>query len=131
MSREEHGRNRSSRREEALFKQSEPRYLGCYRRIKFSVRKSFRHRHSLEHGLGFVDGFLKFALGRRIVDPAAPGLHVSLAVLEQRGADGDAGVEIAVERKITDAAAIRSAGGLFELGNNLHLADFRDRKKTR
>src|ERR1039458_3490263 len=92
----------------------QPRYLGCYRRIKFSARESFRHRHGLEHGLGFVDGFLKFAFGRRIADPAAPGLHVSFAVLEQRGTDGDARVEIAVERKITDAAAVRSAGGRSE-----------------
>jgi hypothetical protein len=64
------------------------------------------HRHGLAHGHGFVDGLLKFAFGRGIVHPAAAGLHVSLAVLEQRGADGDAGVEIAVEGKIADAAAV-------------------------
>ena len=43
----------------------------------------------------------------------------------QRGADGDAGVEIAVEGKIADAAGIRPARGLFEFGNDLHGADFR------
>src|ERR1017187_9109340 len=75
--------------------------------------KTFRHRHGLEHGLGFVDGLLKFAFGRRIADPAASGLHVSLAALEQRGADGDAGLEMAVKQKIPDAAAVRSAGGLY------------------
>src|SRR6266568_508859 len=66
-------------------------------------RKAFRQRHGFEHGFGFVDGFLIFAFGRGIVDPAAAGLNVSLAVFDQRGADGDATVKVAVEGEVTDA----------------------------
>ena len=47
------------------------------------------------------------------------------AVLEQRGADGDAAIQVAVERKIADAAAIRAARGLLQLGDDLHGADLR------
>src|SRR5208283_409031 len=79
-----------------------------------SFGKIFRHRHGLAHGHGLVDGLLKFAFGRRVVHPAAASLNVSLAVLDERGADGDAGVQIAVERKIADAARIRPARGLFQ-----------------
>src|ERR1700722_6242190 len=80
-------------------------------------------RDGLEHGLGFVHRFVEFTFRRRIVDPTTTGLDVSHAVLDQRGADGDAAIEVAVERKITDAAAVRSALGLFEFGNELHGAD--------
>jgi hypothetical protein len=37
-------------------------------------------RDGLDHGFGFVDGFFEFSFGYGIVDPAAAGLDVGLAV---------------------------------------------------
>ena len=47
--------------------------------------------------LGFVEAFLIFRLGDGIGDDACACLDMSLAVLRDHGADGDAGVEIAGE----------------------------------
>ena len=81
--------------------------------------------HGFDHGFSFVDGFLKFGFGDRIVDPAAAGLDVGFAVLEHGGADGDAAVEIAVKTEVADRAAVGAAGGLLKFADDLHGADLR------
>ena len=52
------------------------------------------------------------------------GLDVALFAVHEEGADGDAGVKVAVEVGVEDAAAIDSAAGGFELFDDLHGADF-------
>src|SRR6185436_11947954 len=42
---------------------------------------------------------------------------------EQRRADGNAAIQIAVEAEVADATAVRAARGLLKLGNNLHCAN--------
>ena len=64
------------------------------------VSKRLRQRHGFEHRFALVHRFLKFRFGFGVVHPAAAGLHVGFALLEQRGADGDAGVQIAVEAEM-------------------------------
>ena len=78
----------------------------------FNLRKGFRQGDRLEHRFRLVDGFLKFRFGGRVVDPAAAGLHVGFAVLEQRRADGDARVQIAIEAEVAHASGIRPAGNV-------------------
>src|SRR5436309_1103592 len=53
--------------------------------------------HRLEHRLGFVHRLLEFRFGLRIVHPSAADLDEGPALLDERGADGDAAIEIAVE----------------------------------
>lgn len=60
-------------------------------------REIFCQRNGGQHGLGFIDRFLKFTLRRRVIDPAASGLHIGSAIFDQRGSDGDAAIEISVE----------------------------------
>ena len=63
----------------------------------FPRAEMLRQGHRLEHRFGFVHRLLEFRFGLRIVDPAATGLDEGPAVLDQRGTDGDAAIEIAVE----------------------------------
>src|SRR5205085_9206936 len=86
--------------------------------------EAFGQGDGFEHGFGFVHGLLVFALGSGVVHPAAAGLHVGFAIFDEGGADGDAAIKVSIEGKIADAAAVRAAGGLFELGDDLHGADF-------
>src|SRR6266850_4727916 len=76
-----------------------------------------------EHRFGFVDRLLKFVFRSGIVDPAAAGLDVGLAIFYQGGANGDAAIEIAAEGKVADASPVRAARSLLKLGNDLHCAN--------
>ena len=49
---------------------------------------------------------------------------VAFGALHVEGADGDAGVEVAGEIGVEDAAAVDGAAGGFELLDDLHGADF-------
>ena len=61
------------------------------------LRESFCQSYSLQHRFALVHRFLKFRFRLGVVHPAAAVLHAGFAVLEQRRADVDAGVQIAVE----------------------------------
>ena len=80
----------------------------------------FGEGHSLDHGLGFVDGFVELGLRHGVGDPAAAGLDVGFAILEHRGANGDAAVEVAVKAEVANGAAIGAASGLLEFADDLH-----------
>ena len=67
--------------------------------------------HELAFGIGVVD------------DPAAR-LHMNLAVLEDGGAQRDAGIHVATRAEIPDAAGIDAARMRFELGDDFHRANF-------
>src|SRR5262245_40861672 len=75
------------------------------------------------HRPRFVDRFGVLPVRCRVVNPAPTDLHVGLAVLQQRGADGDAAVQVAVEAEIADTTAVWPAGRPFQLGNDLHRPD--------
>src|SRR5207302_3161955 len=96
---------------------------GGKKALLFLRRETFRQSDGLEHRFRFVHGLLKFRFRLGVVDPAAAGLHVGFAVLDERRADGDAAVEVAVEREIADTTAVRSARRLLKFGNDLHRAD--------
>src|SRR5438445_5094547 len=84
--------------------------------VKLFPRETLRQGDGFEHGLGFVHRFVEFAFGRGIIHPAAARLDVSLAAFDEGRANGDAAIEIAVERKITHASPVRPAPGLLKLG---------------
>ena len=89
-----------------------------------TLGKVFRQSNRLQHCFGFVHRFLKFLFRDRIVHPPAAGLDIRLATLQQRGANGNAAIEVPVEGKIADASAIGATRGLFQFGNNLHGTNF-------
>src|SRR5688572_22159198 len=95
------------------------------KRASLALSERLRQRDRFEHRFGLVEGLLVFTFRSGVIDPAAARLHVGFAVLEQSGANGDAAIEIAVEREIADATTIRSSRGLLELSNDLHGPDFR------
>ena len=64
-----------------------------------------------------------FAFGCGVGDDAAAGLDEGFAVLEQDGAEGDAGVVVAVEAEVADGARVRAAFAFFEFVEDLHGAD--------
>src|SRR5438552_2262988 len=84
------------------------------------LRKTLSQGHGFEHGFGFVHGLIEFPLRGRIIHPAATRLNISLAILDERSADGNAAVEIAVEGKITDTTAVGAALSLLQFGDDLH-----------
>src|SRR5258708_4869725 len=51
-------------------------------------------------------------------------LHGGDPVLDGRRRDGKAAVKFPLKKKVADTPAVGSAGGLFELGNDLHGSDF-------
>ena len=63
------------------------------------------------------------AFGSRVGDDAAAGLDIRFSVLEQHGAQGDAGVVVAVEAEVTDGAGVGAAFAFFEFVEDLHGAD--------
>ena len=73
--------------------------------------KPARFFGSAEQSPRLVDAFLLLGGGIAIRDDAGAGLHVHGAVLDQRGAQGDAGVHVAVGVEITDARRHRCRGG--------------------
>src|SRR5262245_57843410 len=77
------------------------------KRSNLSLLKSLCQRNRFKHRLCLVHRFLIFALWHRIIDPSASGLNIRFAILEQRSADGNATVQIPVEREIAYAAPIR------------------------
>src|SRR5258706_383528 len=89
-----------------------------------STAKCFGKGDGFEHGFGFVHGFLVFAFRSGIVNPATTRLNVCFSVFQKGSANRDAAIEISVKGKITNAAAIRPARGLFQFRNDLHGADF-------
>src|SRR5436305_4559191 len=87
--------------------------------------KSFRQRHGFEHRFRLIQGLLVFGLRSRVVHPTAARLNICFAAFYQRRSDRNAAIEIAVERKIADAAAIGPARSLFKFGDDLHRPYFR------
>ena len=65
------------------------------------------------------------SVGVGIGDDAGAGLDVGFAVLEQAGAQGDAGVVRAVEAEVADRAGVGAAFVFLQLVDDLHRADFR------
>ena len=64
-----------------------------------------------------------FALGGGVGDDAAAGLDEGFAVLEQNGAEGDAGVVVAVEAEVAYGPRVGAAFAFFEFVQDLHGAD--------
>ena len=62
-----------------------------------------------EQGLGLVDAFLMLVFGNAVGDDAGAGLDIHLAVLDDGGAQHDAGVHVAIGGEIADAAGIDAA----------------------
>lgn len=59
---------------------------------------------------GFVDGFHVFAVGVAVGDDAGAGLDVEFALVDDGGAQGDAGVHgLAIGGKVPDAPAVGAA----------------------
>ena len=71
----------------------------------------------------FVDGLLIFGFGVAVGNHATAGLNIHGAVLDDRGAQHDAAVHIAVGCEIADAARIRPARIGLQLGNDLARAN--------
>src|SRR5262249_36887138 len=84
------------------------------------AREPLRLLGRAEQRLGLVDALLLLGLGIGIGDDAGAGLHVHGAVLDQRGAQHDAAVELAGGGEIADRAGIESALLLLELVDDLH-----------
>jgi hypothetical protein len=72
-----------------------------------------------------VAPFLVFGLGVAVGDAAAACLDVHLAVLDQGGAQGDAGVHVAVGAKVADGARIEAAPLGLQPVDGLHRPDSR------
>src|SRR5215470_7675900 len=68
-----------------------------------------------EQRLRLVDAFLLLVLRIGVGDHAGAGLHVHAAVLDERGAQHDAGVHLAGGGEIADAARIEAALLLLQL----------------
>src|SRR4051812_26043904 len=60
----------------------------------------------------------------RIGDDSRASLEKSFAALQHHGTNGDATIMRSIESEIADDAAVYSAPGFLQLGNNLHRADF-------
>ncbi len=73
-----------------------------------------------EQRLGLVDAFLLLGLRIGIRHDAGAGLHVHGAVLDQRGAQDDAAVELAGRGKIADRPGVEPALVVLELVDDLH-----------
>src|SRR6478609_3512454 len=84
----------------------------------------FRSGYGGHHAHGFVDAFLVFGFGGAVGDDAGAGLDVGFAVLEDDGAEGNAGVAVAVEAEVADGAGVDAAFAFFEAVDDLHGADF-------
>ncbi len=76
------------------------------------------------HAHCFVDAFLVLSFGRGIGHDAGAGLNVGVPVLEDNGAQGDAGVGVAIEAEVTDSAGVDAAFVFFKLVEELHGTDF-------
>ena len=63
--------------------------------------------------------------GTRAGDDAGAGVDVGLAVLEDRAADGDRRVEVAVVAEVADRAAVQAASLALGRGDELHRPDLR------
>src|SRR6202012_1076637 len=77
-----------------------------------------------QEGAGLVDAFLVFAVWGGVCDDAAAGLDVGYAVFDNHRAKRDAGIEIAGEIEIEDAAGVDAAASALDLFNNFHGTDF-------
>ena len=88
--------------------------------IKRLVQPGPRHRHRPENRPPFVHGFLPFAGRHRVGDDAAADLDVHNAVFNQRGADGDGGVHIAVPTDVTNRAGVNAALVRFNILDDFH-----------
>src|SRR5690606_30201146 len=55
---------------------------------------------------------------------AGTGLHVSLIVLNQHGADRDTTVQVSIKTEITNTAGVSASVHGFNFINNLHGSDF-------
>src|SRR5438067_4971903 len=73
----------------------------------------------------FVLRLLPFRLWIGIGDDAGGRLDVHLAAFDDRGADGDRDIHVAVEAEITDGAAVDAALHRLELIDELHRAHLR------
>src|ERR1700675_2626240 len=71
-----------------------------------------------------VHGLLILAFGGGIGDDAASGLHVRDAILDDHGAQRDAGVQITSEIHVQHAPGIDTAAGALEFFDDFHGPDF-------
>src|SRR5690606_28080276 len=83
------------------------------------------HGDRFEDGPSLVHCFLPFKTGNRVCHHAGASLDVQGVVLDHRGADGDGGVQVAVERQVTNSAAVYTTLYACQLVDYLHRADFR------
>ena len=75
------------------------------------------------NGFGLVHGFNAFAFGVRIRHDAGAGPNREPAVFDAGGSNGNGQIHVSAEGNIPDGASVRSAGLLFEFGNDLHGPD--------
>src|SRR5437763_11951514 len=73
-----------------------------------------------EQGLRLVDALLLLEIRTRIRHDPGAGLHIHHAVLDERGAQHDAGVHLAGCGEIADRAGVEAALFLLELVDDLH-----------
>src|SRR5512144_1711565 len=78
-----------------------------------------------QQGAGLAAALLVFRLGVAVGDDAAARLHVKRAVLDDRGAQRDAGVDLAVRRDVADAATVDAAPLRLQLVDDLHRPNLR------
>src|ERR1043166_10183371 len=82
--------------------------------------KAFGLLSGAEQRLGLVDAFLLLGLRIGIGDDTGAGLHVHVAVLDERGAQHDRGIHVTCSGEITDRAGIKAALFLLKLVDDLH-----------
>src|SRR5690349_21279161 len=88
------------------------------RELSAPARKTDGFVGGAEECLCLVDSFLKFTLRHAVRDHPAAGLNVHHAVLDDRGAQHNAGIHCAVCGKITDRTRVN--------GTSLLLLEFVD-----
>src|SRR5262249_15006947 len=84
------------------------------------ARKAARLLGGAEQGPGLVDAFLLLEGGIGVGNNAGAGLHIDVAVLEQRRAQYDAAVHRTVGGEVADAPGIEPALLLLQFVDDLH-----------
>src|ERR1700688_3323414 len=83
-----------------------------------------RSLYGSQHGFGFIFGLFEFALGIGVGYDSRPGLQICFAAFHEKGADRDAGIQIARKIGVEDGSAIHAAPRWLQLFDDLHGANF-------
>src|SRR5215470_14114981 len=76
----------------------------------------------LEQCAGLIEALLLFRRGIAVGDNSGARLHIDRAILDERRAQDDAAVHLAVGREVAHAASVGPTLLLLELVDNLHSA---------